>query len=399
MKHGHFKIIFTTIVMCIFISITVYANSTTMNILIDDEQVLFYAVKQNERIYVPIGYFSRYLGKSVSWDGEHMQSTISSPKLHIVLTMNSNEIIIDRNYIHIIGLEFSGDMQDIIYPKIINNIAHMPVYVIWNIFEYYAKVEDGTLIINTPKSYGDFINYLNLVSIYVDDILDTRYLELINHNYAIQHLPPTDNLRLAWPTLPVSHIEGLYLHQTALYATAKLIAAAREYGITSLFVSSGFRNLEHQQRLFENGNPNYVMPPSHSEHHTGLAVDILATGIAMQHLGDFAEGIWLAQNSYKFGFILRFPQNRQYITGISFEPWHFRYIGRPHAYFINNNNLVLEEYLHLLRKHGSLQINFNDEIYYILHQIPENGMIYIPYGFIFSISSDNLGGYIVTAHR
>jgi D-alanyl-D-alanine carboxypeptidase len=179
---------------------------------------------------------------------------------------------------------------------------------------------------------------------------DMGYLVLVNHDHPAPAYPDLSLIVRAWPTVPVSSIYDVYLHETALSAVAEMFDSARAAGIYGLFVSSGFRDFEHQYRLYDGGaNGEFVMPPGHSEHHTGLAADILAAGISMHEFGTTPQGRWLAENSHRYGLILRYPQGKQYLTGIGYEPWHFRYIGREHASFMFENNLVLEEYIELLR--------------------------------------------------
>ena len=94
-----------------------------------------------------------------------------------------------------------------------------------------------------------------------------------------------------------------------------------------------------------------VAPPGTSEHNTGLAVDILSGDYYYHHstmeesFEYDAEAIWMAEHCAEYGFILRYPKGKQDVTGIIFEPWHFRYVGVEIATYIMENNLTLEEYL------------------------------------------------------
>ena len=94
-----------------------------------------------------------------------------------------------------------------------------------------------------------------------------------------------------------------------------------------------------------------VAPPGTSEHNTGLAVDILSGDYYYHHstmeesFEYDAEAIWMAEHCAEYGFILRYPKGKQDVTGIIFEPWHFRYVGVKIATYIMENNLTLEEYL------------------------------------------------------
>lgn len=118
---------------------------------------------------------------------------------------------------------------------------------------------------------------------------------------------------------------------------------------------SGYRDLEYQQRVMDyyiekEGEENAkkrVSEPGTSEHHTGLAVD-LAVLVNNKELINLDEAIeqfnFLKKNAYKYGFILRYPFDKIEITGIMYEPWHFRYVGRELAKYLYFNNLTLEEY-------------------------------------------------------
>ena len=86
-----------------------------------------------------------------------------------------------------------------------------------------------------------------------------------------------------------------------------------------------------------------VADPGSSEHHTGLAFDVAITGEAS--FGATKQSVWLAQHCWEYGFILRYPADKTAITGISYEPWHIRYVGREHAMIMRIENLCLEEYI------------------------------------------------------
>jgi len=188
------------------------------------------------------------------------------------------------------------------------------------------------------------------------------------------------------------------LHPSALRAVAEMFDSSRRTDIGTFFVSSGFRGYEAQAELYGDGsNSAFVLPPGHSEHHTGLAADIMAVGIGQWELGDSAQGGWLAENAHRYGLILRYPKGAERITGIEYEPWHFRYVGKAHAYYMFQNGLVLEEYLQLVRSRGSFLIEMRGAAYAVIFQTAQNGKIDLPDNADFTVSSDNTGGYIITA--
>jgi D-alanyl-D-alanine carboxypeptidase len=133
-----------------------------------------------------------------------------------------------------------------------------------------------------------------------------------------------------------------------------------ETGISIVTIASGFRDYEKQQEILDtytrrfgrNEALKWASPPGTSEHHSGLAVDfgVLNRGTVRTFTGT-GDYSWFAENSYKYGFILRFTDKNTDITGVYVEPWHFRYVGNPHAYFMFQNDWCFEEYVELLMQH------------------------------------------------
>ncbi len=133
----------------------------------------------------------------------------------------------------------------------------------------------------------------------------------------------------------------------------KLIYDANNNGI-NIIVDSAFRSGNYQQMILdkvisEKGNEAYklVALPGTSEHQTGLAVDfaIYENGIYNDDIKeDDKEVIWLKDNAWKYGFILRYPKGKEDITGFNFEPWHYRFVGLELAFELYQTNQTLEEY-------------------------------------------------------
>jgi len=237
---------------------------------------------------------------------------------------------------------------------------------------------------------------ISLSAVNIKDIDIEKYLMLVNRQHPVS-LNLFSNFVPVWPTVPASTSRGIYLHPAALTAVEEMFNSAKNAVVGTFFISSGYRNFDEQVILYDNGaNSAFALPPGHSEHHTGLAVDIMAVGIGMWELGNSPEGRWLANNSYRYGLILRYLQGAEHITGIEFEPWHFRYVGKIHAYYIHRHNLVLEEYIKLIQNQGGISFEKNSIIYHVLHQLPQNDIIYVPDELDFTVSADNLGGYIIT---
>jgi len=235
------------------------------------------------------------------------------------------------------------------------------------------------------------------IAINVSEITDTGYLKLINRENSFDGEPNNKPIVSAWPTVPV-RVTTITIHETALQAIAEMFDSARSDDVGTFFVSSGFRSYTEQRDVYQSiSDKSLVMPPGHSEHHTGLAADILAVGIPQFEMAASQAGRWLAENSWRYGLILRYPEGTHHITGVAYEPWHFRYVGRVHAWYMHQHSLVLEEYLEFLQESGGFSAEFDGRVYYILHQVPNDSMIHTPDGLNFNISSDNKGGYIITA--
>ncbi len=141
-----------------------------------------------------------------------------------------------------------------------------------------------------------------------------------------------------------------------------MLRDARSAGM-NIWIVSPYRSGDKQETLFNYDLNKYMMSgmnyidayqlaaeavtlPGTSEHQIGLAFDIVNNEYAHlgEGFGETVEGHWLAENCYKYGFILRYPKDKEYITTIEYEPWHFRYVGRDAAAYMTFNGLTLEEF-------------------------------------------------------
>ncbi|MGO0061748.1 D-alanyl-D-alanine carboxypeptidase family protein [Brevibacillus fluminis] len=144
------------------------------------------------------------------------------------------------------------------------------------------------------------------------------------------------------------------LRKEAAEALESLVAQAEREKIKLVGVS-GYRPYHLQEAIFASNvkaegfteaNRTSAIP-GQSEHQTGLSIDISSPVVKNQlteKLGETAEGKWLAQNAYQFGFVIRYPQDKEKVTGYSYEPWHIRYVGKDMAKVLHEKNLTLEEY-------------------------------------------------------
>lgn len=164
--------------------------------------------------------------------------------------------------------------------------------------------------------------------------------------------------------------KDITLDRTAEMALEAMFIEMRAAGYANVFVTSAYRSYAYQSSLFNTyigeemaKNPSltraeakkkvlrYSAYPGTSEHQTGLCVDLMVNGMAEldESFANYPVYEWLRENAWKFGFILRFPEDKVAITGYDFEPWHYRFVGRYDAYRIHSAGLCLEEYVEQLK--------------------------------------------------
>ena len=154
--------------------------------------------------------------------------------------------------------------------------------------------------------------------------------------------------------LPSNYAPGV--DPTANSALNAMIAGAKKDGI-NLFLKSGYRSYGTQSTLYNNyvardgvaEADRYSARPGHSEHQTGLAFDLNSLE---QSFGETAEGKWLAAHCHEYGFIIRYPQGKEGVTGYMYEPWHVRYLDVEKATAVYNRGLCLEEYFGITSEYG-----------------------------------------------
>ena len=196
---------------------------------------------------------------------------------------------------------------------------------------------------------------------YLDPEDASEYLVLVNPDH-----PMTDHKYKPSDLTKVSFIKeggsSRYMREYAAKAFDAMMTEAKANGCKGLIATSTYRSYEYQEDLFQYYVDRFKKKgyseeeaialtradtayPGESEHHTGLAVDVHNMKDCLPEFADTFEGKWLAENCWKFGFILRYPLGKEDITSYVFEPWHFRYVGRTHAKRIWDLGITLEEYL------------------------------------------------------
>lgn len=187
------------------------------------------------------------------------------------------------------------------------------------------------------------------------EAVHTGSLILVNRDYACRE---ADRKTLVPVGSPRS---GVLMERRAALLLEELMA--KLHGWADIAPVSGWRSLAEQRATWEwtlakEGEAftrKYVALPGHSEHHTGLAIDL---GERREDIDPICPAFpedgpcgRFSRLAARYGFILRYPAGKEAVTGIAHEPWHFRYVGVPHALIMEERGLTLEEYILLLRNH------------------------------------------------
>lgn len=198
----------------------------------------------------------------------------------------------------------------------------------------------------------------DVIEVEKDKIINDELLTLVNYKNKVP-----DN----WQVNLVSLNNQQSVDQRAYQALQEMLDDAKKEGM-NIIVCSSYRTYDKQKQLFVNKVSEYlkkgysyneaqeaasmwVAKPNTSEHQLGLAVDLVSRD--NQRLDKSQEKTdeqrWLMENCQRYGFILRYPSDKSSLTGVNYEPWHYRYVGKEHAKKITRQGICLEEYLDNLK--------------------------------------------------
>ena len=189
------------------------------------------------------------------------------------------------------------------------------------------------------KQYEDMHETINLNKINI----------LVNkHNYLKEDYVP-ENLKNLSSTYALSNMKMVEEAANAFESLSK-DASKENYKVIAM---STYRSYEYQVDLYnkyvksdgKEAADTYSGRPGNSEHQTGLAVDVYNQTETYTNFEKTKEYNWMQENAYKYGFILRFPKDKENETGYEFESWHYRYVGKEIAKYIHKHNITLEEYI------------------------------------------------------
>ena len=276
------------------------------------------------------------------------------------------------------------------------DLINSPDFLEYNLYlyiefinKYNLSLEDTIFILNNKYNTLDIYDEITLALMkeeyYIHSLIDRylSYIEKNNASYSDTISNVNSNIDYAFYTNTVETdltknyliLVNKYNYLSSNYTPANLVSINSNYGVTgyleettynafvtmaddaalagvNLYAYSPYRSYSVQYSLYNRYASKdgvsladtYSARAGHSEHQTGLAVDISRLGGNLTGFENTNEFKWLKDNSYKYGFIIRYPEGKEYITGYQYEPWHYRYLGVEVATAIHNLNITFEEY-------------------------------------------------------
>lgn len=290
-------------------------------------------------------YVAKYLDNYLEIDYVDKKDFIVDVNTLLDLGYSSSEIntlfnsLSDDNIKLILKSDYNKDIFDYLKLSYFNE-DYLSRYINYRTKHDDLNIEDVVTYVNANLDY-DFYTNTSLVS-NSDDML-----VLVNKYYYLDKDFVPSNLELISSNYST---KTLYLKDYAVKPFEEMCADAMALGIT-IKAGSTYRSYNHQNNLYnyyvkkdgKSKADTYSARPGYSEHQLGLAIDV---SNGREFIDDDSDEYnYIINNSYKYGFVLRYPKGKENITGYMFEPWHIRYLGVDVATYLHDNNLTYEEYI------------------------------------------------------
>lgn len=246
----------------------------------------------------------------------------------------------DKNKDYILSLKYDKNIVLLINEKyfIEDNLRK---YIEYENEEEYPII-DIVALINT-KAYKDWYSDTKPTDKEKGILMLTNKFNYLDSSYNNENMVSVSKI--------YSYGENQMLTSETYDAFKEMFNAAKKENLT-LIIYSSFRSFEDQEdvyNLYKNSRGEeeanrIAAKPGFSEHQTGLSVDIQTYGSSQKTFEQFEEFNWLQNHAFEYGFILRYPKDKEYITGYEYESWHYRYVGKEVAKYIHENNITFDEY-------------------------------------------------------
>lgn len=219
----------------------------------------------------------------------------------------------------------------------------------------YKKFKENKSNIEETFSNNNYIEKNNVIEVVLPNKKKIEDWKLVLVN---KENPLPENF-----TIGLENIDSTkQFDKRAIGELKQMIQEMKKSGVNNIWVQSAYRSTEYQKTLYDNKindylskgatieeaeilTSEYINKPGESEHNLGLAVDFNNVDNDFENTKAYT---WLNENAKNYGFIMRYPEEKSEITGVEYEPWHWRYVGKEHSYKMEELNMCLEEYIEFL---------------------------------------------------
>lgn len=278
-----------------------------------------------------------------------------------------------------------------------------------------VQESDGSDVITTEPTEPTTESIYETITL-KNETIHKGELMLVNSSYPFQSAADAKITTLYEEKTDSYSVSGMHIsmqEEAIPHLNSMLDDFASATGHYDILIVDGYRTLEQQQALYDADLERtgltvstLVALPGHSEHETGYALDFslfFADGTSGEYDGT-GDYDWIDQHCSDYGYILRYPEDKTEITKIQYESWHYRYVGRPHAYYIMQRGICFEEYIEELRDYSvdaPMEIVDSDGSAYEVYFVPadtEADVTYAPVkpGADYTVSGNNVDGFIIT---
>ena len=246
--------------------------------------------------------------------------------------------------------EFMNSLLEKEYDKMYLEIINEKYFIKKNLVKYIDYYEE-----HLNSKSPEIISIINVGADkeYYSNVIDTDVSKeklMINNKYykLSESYEPTDLIDIS---NQYAYGENQKLRSEAYEWYVTMFNMAKNDGI-KIIVNSSYRPYKEQEEIYndylsrysQEHTDSYAARPGHSEHQTGYAVDIITPGYKGDNFDQSEAFKWLENNAYKYGFILRYPKDKEKITGYNYESWHYRYVGQEAAKKVHDEKITYDEY-------------------------------------------------------
>ncbi len=284
-----------------------------------------------------------FVGVKLYKDYQYKQ-TYEYKLLQISYTLDETKVLIkhlkDSELEVILKKENNANIIKLVKDKyfIFNNLDRYLEFLTKNENKEISKI---IVLVNVNRDH-DYYEETKATNIKHEELMIVNKYHYLDENYI-----PDDIMKIS---LSYAY-EGNSINSTVYNAFKELSEDAKKEGYT-IVINSSYRDYNSQKEIWESRKnlygtrkaDEYAARAGHSEHQTGYAIDVSDYYDENDEFGKTSSFLWMKENCFEYGFILRYPEDKEDITGYSYEPWHYRYVGIDAALKIKNENITFDEY-------------------------------------------------------